>query len=269
MSNIAIYRQMRISDIKRTSQYRTIPRGTLFDGIPKSRLPKSALCTILGAIPSAPPTSIVYLRLHPDADATGALHTQSDLLGELLSVCTGYRVVSHVFRSFYDILTSLLAITDQSVAHVVILSHGTKTSIQVGVDAELSVHTTQFELIVDQLRRIMLPRASICLTACNVGSFNGADLYSNPSHLIELANYPAQNFGNVLAQSIGTDHAVYCTSGTQTAGELGLIALNPSSESVCASTNSNPFYFGYISATQTMFRFIHTDTKILTTISVI
>jgi hypothetical protein len=254
--------KMTVIEIKQTEQYIAIPRGTMFEGKAKSRLSKNALCRLMGNSlvqtgNSLSSTGILYLQLHADYDPGGALKPQDDLVKALLKSCHGYQIMSNTFRNFDDIFTTLLSIPDRTVAHVVILSHGTSTSIQLNHQEELSTDTLQFDIITDQLRRVMLPRSSVCLTACNVGYFDGSDGYDK-TQLIDIENSPTRNFGNMLAHALDDRQHVYCTAGVQVSGELSLIALNPSTESTCAVTNPSPFYFGYISMRQAMFRYSKT-----------
>ena len=108
-----------------------------------------------------------------------------------------------------------------------------------------------------------MDRAPFLLAACLTGSVEHMrTLERSPQRLITLVNTNFPNFGNQLAKAL-PNHAVYCTPQTQVAGELEIVTdpFLQEGDEVCSLSGSRPFNFAYLSAKQTMYRYIHQKDK--------
>jgi hypothetical protein len=196
---------------------------------------------------------ILYLRLNNQHDPTGALHRQDDLLGQLTTACEGYTLMEIVVNNYDQMMRELRAIHRVSVTSVIVLTHGDVHSIQVGAHASLHDDTPQFTDFARELSRVMMPNASVILTACLVGNYHGADRNTQYS-LVSVENDPtASCFANSLAANISINSPVYATTRVQVADELELFARNEANEpTACDVNNDRPMSYGVLSSRQTM-----------------
>lgn len=211
----------------------------------------------LEVISPAEPVYIVYLRLNPIHDEEKALFRQDNLLDSLLDLCEGYILIEIVMNSYAQMMRDIKAITSGSVATVLMLTHGGVHSIQTGANEHLSDNTHNFDAFVQQMSRIVLPRASFILTACLVGNFHGADR-ETPFTLFSIENnIELDCFANSLARNVGLNHSVYATTKVQVKDELNAISQNEAAEEGCNINNYRPMSYGVVSSVQSMNVFVY------------
>ena len=112
------------------------------------------------------------LKLTRNADPTGALHKQEDLLEQFREVCPNYETVYHTFNDFSDIERILTNLSNRKIAQLIILTHGSPNSIMTGKNEQMiatPVKNAHFKRFVEILKNMLLPNASILLTACLTG----------------------------------------------------------------------------------------------------
>ena len=241
-----------LSQIRRHVSYTQLPRGTNIGGRTRSRARKRPLCRYLDT------PVVLFLRLHPDHDTHHVLSHMPTLEEHFNQVCQDRYVVRTVtFRTTAELLTVLDSMNTATLAHLVIITHGSQYSFQTGAHESLRINTPSFDQYSAILRRVMLVRAEILLVACQNGNFDGCEQFGNRSHsTVNITNASVVNFANRLAQQSG--HVVYGTPGNQRADEILTrrhvehVPQHP----VCSDTNPQPLYIQYASAYQVMFRFL-------------
>jgi hypothetical protein len=202
--------------------------------------------------PQVPP-GILYIRLDPAHDPLKALVRQDDLLAKIQSVCKHYVTSEFVISSFEQLMRDLNTLNYKSIAHVIFLTHGSPHGLQVGANEMLQDEGASFDMFVNQLKRLLMPRASVLLTACLVGKYDGVH-EDTPNALFSVSNdSTADCFANNLATRLGHEHEVYATSKVQIAGELVMMTRQEyKEEEACSVDNYKPYSFGYISEQQSM-----------------
>ena len=187
---------------------------------------------------------VLNLKLTRNADPTGALHKQEDLLEQFKEVCPNYETIYHTFNDFSDIERILTNLSNRKIAQLIILTHGSPNSIMTGKNEEMiatPVKNRNFKKFVEILKSMLLPRASVLLTACLTGKnelFDHLEDKSNRSLLIK--NMEINNFANVLAKDL-KGHEIFCTPKVQVANELQLIPIGKRNETkICSQENERP-----------------------------
>lgn len=175
----------------------------------------------------------MYFQLSPEHDFNNALIRQGDLLRALRTHCPSYIQNEFVLDGANDLLVNLRSIPDQSVAHLLFLSHGSRMSLVVGAES-ISVDTPEFHEFVVELRRIMVPDSTIILTACHVGHID-PHCRDVPNRMVEYTNNPSGSFGPSLSRAIESNIRVICTPDYQVSDQLSLTWQGEPVENRCGS----------------------------------
>jgi hypothetical protein len=203
---------------------------------------------------------ILNLRLHENFDHNGALKDQTQVLDIMKRNCQNYNVLPiRRFSSYDEIMRILNRYTKKIIAHFILLTHGSPTSIAVGSEGlkinpdqvfvnyngveQIQQENERFDKFSTQLNNILLPESSILLAACLTGKNDVWDGMNGASgHIVTLTNCIYNNFANRLSNFL-PNHPVFCTPDYQVAGELNVFAENPSNKALCDINNSNPLYY--------------------------
>ena len=86
---------------------------------------------------------ILFLKLKSRYDSSNALHTMTYLQDQLRLICPSYEVISQEFGNLEELLNCFNGMDPNSIAHLNILTHGTRTGIQVGNNT-LEINTDNF-----------------------------------------------------------------------------------------------------------------------------
>ncbi len=208
---------------------------------------------------------VLNLKLTSNADPTGALHKQEDLIDKFNEVCPNYDTIYHEFNDFSDIERILSRLSNRKIAQLIILTHGSPNSIVTGRNEYMvatPVSNDHFKRFIELLKPMLLPRANIMLTACLTGKNMLFDhLETQRLRSLFIKNMEIDNFANKLAKEL-TGHEIYCTPKTQVANELELVPIGKRNETeICNENNERPVNWGYLSRYQIMFIYYHDDTN--------
>jgi hypothetical protein len=247
----------------------------------------------------------LQLKLCSACDPTNALHF-IDLCDFVSHHCPSYWYEAYTFRgwdtssggdgdavSIPTLRTVLESYSDGSIAHLILVTHGQPTQLQVDMDGGLHIMSNAFEDFVQLLRRKLMPTATILLSACLTGRIYGRILPSmqqvfgenmteqstnfiharieakeavkkaieektTPStqafELVEIKNWCYPNVANTLSRRL-PHHPVYCTLWQQRANELNISSFE-GLKGVCIA-NQAPHII-YVSNRQCMYRYINT-----------
>ena len=171
---------------------------------------------------------------------------------------------------------------DHSIAHFILVTHATATSLLTGKNESLHISSNAFNDFMELLRRKLMKGAGILLSSCLTGQIYGKisnalrkvygeksilyneffdkyihDLKTNtkkPFELIEIRNWCYPNVANTLSKRL-LNHPIYCTLHKQYANELAIPTFKNMKET-CASNQSLQIVF--VSSRQLMYRYINT-----------
>lgn len=200
---------------------------------------------------------ILFLKLKSRYDRSGALHTMTYLQDQLRLICPSYEVISLEFGNLDELLNCFNGIDPYSIAHLNILTHGTRTGIQVG-DTDLEINTDNFRRFVDKIKPLLMNNASIFLCACLTGEHEDLGRYNLRRSQISVKNCQMQNFANLLSINL-PNNPILATRNTQIARELEVLSVSDLESTCSPLDNTNPLYLTYISIYQPVFIFSQTD----------
>ena len=171
---------------------------------------------------------------------------------------------------------------DHSIAHFILVTHATATSLLTGKEDSLHLSSNRFHTFMELLNRKLMEGASILLSSCLTGQIYGKiphserrvygdkyklynDFFDNyihdlktqtkkPFELIEIRNWCYPNVANTISKRL-LNHAVYCTTNKQQSDELAIPTFKHINET-CKSNQGLQIIF--VSSRQLMYRYINT-----------
>ena len=166
---------------------------------------------------------ILNMKLRSEHDPHGVLRKQTDLLRVLHRGCPDHEIHYHEFGSL-DEFNKILKKYPNKVAYLIILTHGSPTTIQTG---RYSYNSDAFSW---PMAGALTPFASIVLTACLTGQIEDSQLYQH-NQVYTLPPGDHNNFAASLA--LKTNRKVWATPNSQTVGELTVEASNTEHGTAC------------------------------------
>ncbi len=166
--------------------------------------------------------------------------------------CPGsFEIKNLNFGMDYDILQLLEVERDDSIAHLVITTHGSVTSLVTGnipyiinpETLEIKIGTPRFNQFSDILRRKLTRTASILFTACLLGNVPGrVEPDNTPFEKIKFTNCDYENFASKLSMQL-PNIEIFCTPHVQIANEINLEKLNCEPLRLRYSSSIQSMYF--------------------------
>jgi len=235
-------------EIKRSSYYKQIPRGTIIDGRTVSRARKGALCKYIDR------PMVLFLRLDPSEDNSNVLAPLTSFEDTLNRECKSFQKRFPLFKSFTQLMSILERIPNQTVGLITIITHGSKESIYVGGGISVKIKTNRFVQFAKQLGRVLMTNAQVLLVACSTGKVTQepAEHADEKEDLIIFKDTNHNNFANQLSKVTG--RIVFATPGQQTVNEI-MVGKGSNGE-YCKELFHTPVNFTYNSEKQKMYKFI-------------
>ena len=204
--------------------------------------------------------SIVTIRLNADHDPNGALGAIQEIGDHFAEHCPEYTQRSYTMNSRTQLINNILDdIPDNTVAQLVIITHGDRTLIQTGSDYIDINNVNHFNSLITGLRRILMPNATIMLVACRTGNISGEMIgYDRTLTSYQFVNWPDVNIASKIANEL-PGIAVFATPRVQRQDELQLYINQPAIyNTMCDSSRPRPIYSGVVSSYQPVYKFIRT-----------
>lgn len=240
--------------IKRQRFYRDLPRGTVINGRTKSRARKADLCAYLDQ------PRVLMARLDPSMDPAGVLSAMPTLENSIRQHCGArFRVDTPLFQDMGSLMKILHDTPDRTVAHVTLITHGNRQSIQVGgAEEDLTVDEDAFGRFADEVRRVMMDRGHVLLVACYTGD-PGRPVTEDEKKagLTVVQDASQDNFANCLAQRAQVP--VFATPGPQYADEILVGRARGRGNPECSELphpGVAPLNYTFHSNAQTMFKYL-------------
>jgi hypothetical protein len=207
----------------------------------------------------APPT-ILVLRLTPDADQYSAL-SESSIPNSMNRFCKfdkedDFHVKEVIFTNITSLKNAIKSCPDNTLGALLIITHGNKNHIRVGIDQVL--HQSE----VSQLNILpkLMHNAQILLIACETGKTtdeekrNEGTMVKKGRHRtsnIRFDNTRISNFANSLAKSV-PGHEVLATADTQGCGDWAMRKTDRD----CGPEQETPLPFTF-DVKQLLYYFLH------------
>ena len=227
----------------------------------------------------------LFLRLSSTLDPGNALQKMEQLEGFFKTNCKEFKVVEVVFTSAQEIFECLRKCRNNTIAMLVIITHGNKHSLQTGMNTEFSCRPNatnqekhRLERFCSLLGEKVIISANIFLIACECAYFSTHTTFQGPNKLVTANNYTKTRISNICnVLSIKIPGVYVCgTAKAQVSGEFGSVpkqkihyemkTLNTTvrvkskfkSRKCCDDNFEYPVFLDLLSGTQAMFRFYHT-----------
>ena len=196
----------------------------------------------------------VILFLNLDPKFREIAFTSHTTLPDIINrECRGMFNIKNVnFGYDKDIIKILEAERDDSIAHLVITTHGSVTSLVTGnrrtsgnesISDNINISTPRFNQFSDILRRKLTRTASILFTACLLGNVAGREEPDiTPLEKIKFTNCDYENFASKLSMQL-PNIEIFCTPHEQVANEINLEKINCVPLKLRYSSNRQSMYF--------------------------
>ena len=201
---------------------------------------------------------ILFLTLDPRLNDS-VITRHIDLPHSSRTYCKNFTTYEENFGFDRNIIDILESHGDNTIAHLVIVTHGNIYRLYIGKDSKeqnIIQNTELFNRFAEILNRKLLPKASILITACLTGKIHHEKI-NTPDILEYHINCKYGNWSNNLSNLLPY-HRIFCTPDEQIQNELILHSEISEDDELCNITNkSDPVSFIYYSTRQITYAYVY------------
>ena len=232
-------------ELKRSLDFQNLP-----ENIKRGIRTKKAMCEAIAR------PKILVLRLTPDADHNNILTETSvpDTMTRLCHLEDPFDIEEILFDSAINLTASISSCLDNTLATIIIITHGSPDAITVGVNQFLDKHDLHNLNILPKL----MEGAKVLMMSCETGFVvpddmaQGVSARGSPN--VTFHNTDIDNFANSLAKTI-PGHHVLATGQAQFVGTWGM-RRNNIGGLVCGTSQADPLPFVYSVEGQKLHHFL-------------